>query len=75
MYIYSSISDSSKKWQAKADLLTRLESQVKSMKESFDSKERLLLEERDRAIEAQKYDQLHETNVTCSYQVKVHFIW
>ncbi|KAJ4936739.1 hypothetical protein JOQ06_001325 [Pogonophryne albipinna] len=54
-------SDSSKKWQAKADLLTRLESQVKSMKESFDSKERLLLEERDRAIEAQKaaVDKLH----------------
>ncbi|XP_063741166.1 leucine-rich repeat and coiled-coil domain-containing protein 1 isoform X2 [Eleginops maclovinus] len=54
-------SDSSKKWQAKADLLTRLESQVKSMKESFDSKERLLLEERDKAIEAQKaaVDKLH----------------
>ncbi|KAF3858053.1 hypothetical protein F7725_011254 [Dissostichus mawsoni] len=50
-----------RKWQAKADLLTRLESQVKSMKESFDSKERLLLEERDRAIEAQKaaVDKLH----------------
>lgn len=50
------ISDSSKKWQEKADLLTRLESQVKRMKENFDSKERLLLEERDKATEAQKYD-------------------
>ncbi|TNN55443.1 Leucine-rich repeat and coiled-coil domain-containing protein 1 [Liparis tanakae] len=46
--------DSSKKWQAKADLLTRLENQVKRMKENFDSKERLLLEERDKATEAHK---------------------
>uniref|UniRef100_A0A3Q3KYX7 Leucine-rich repeat and coiled-coil domain-containing protein 1 n=1 Tax=Mastacembelus armatus TaxID=205130 RepID=A0A3Q3KYX7_9TELE len=48
-------SDSSKRWQEKADLLTRLESQVKRMKENFDSKEHLLLEERDKATEAQKY--------------------
>ncbi|KAL6103996.1 lrrcc1 [Pungitius sinensis] len=47
-------SDSSKQWQAKADLLTRLENQVKRMKENFDSKERLLLEERDKATEAHK---------------------
>ncbi|XP_042353819.1 leucine-rich repeat and coiled-coil domain-containing protein 1 isoform X2 [Plectropomus leopardus] len=47
-------SDSSKKWQAKAELLTRLESQVKRMKENFDSKERSLLEERDKATEAHK---------------------
>ncbi|XP_036940330.1 leucine-rich repeat and coiled-coil domain-containing protein 1 isoform X2 [Acanthopagrus latus] len=47
-------SDSSKKWQEKADLLTRLESQVKRMKDNFDSKERLLLEERDKATEAHK---------------------
>nr|XP_020490923.1 leucine-rich repeat and coiled-coil domain-containing protein 1 [Labrus bergylta] len=47
-------SDSSKKWQEKAGLLTRLESQVKRMKENFDSKEQLLLEERDKATEAQK---------------------
>ncbi|XP_059200121.1 leucine-rich repeat and coiled-coil domain-containing protein 1 [Centropristis striata] len=47
-------SESSKKWQAKADLLTRLESQVKRMKENFDSKERSLLEERDKAADAQK---------------------
>lgn len=47
-------SESSKKWREKADLLTRLETQVKRMKENFDSKERLLLEERDKATEAQK---------------------
>ncbi|XP_041805176.1 leucine-rich repeat and coiled-coil domain-containing protein 1 [Chelmon rostratus] len=54
-------SDSSKKWQEKADLLTRLESQVKRMKENFDSKERLLLEERDKTAEAHKaaVDRLH----------------
>uniref|UniRef100_A0A3Q3EDT7 Leucine rich repeat and coiled-coil centrosomal protein 1 n=1 Tax=Kryptolebias marmoratus TaxID=37003 RepID=A0A3Q3EDT7_KRYMA len=44
--------DSRKKWQEKAELLTRLESQVKRTKESFDSKERLLLEERDKVTEA-----------------------
>lgn len=48
--------DSSKKWQEKADLLTQLESQVKLMKENFDAKERLLLEERQKATEAHKYD-------------------
>uniref|UniRef100_UPI003AABFE1F leucine-rich repeat and coiled-coil domain-containing protein 1 n=1 Tax=Centroberyx gerrardi TaxID=166262 RepID=UPI003AABFE1F len=47
-------SASNKKWQEKADLLTRLESQVKRMKENFDSKERLLLEEREKATEAHK---------------------
>lgn len=46
---------SNKKWQDKADLLTRLESQVKRMKEGFDSKESLLLEERDKASQAHKY--------------------
>nr|XP_040027527.1 leucine-rich repeat and coiled-coil domain-containing protein 1 [Gasterosteus aculeatus aculeatus] len=57
-------SDSSKKWQAKADLLTRLESQVKRMKENFDSKERLLLEERDKATEAHKasVEKLHRVD-------------
>lgn len=50
------IRDSSKKWQEKADLLTQLESQVKCMKENFDAKERLLLEERQKATEAHKYD-------------------
>ncbi|XP_058504242.1 leucine-rich repeat and coiled-coil domain-containing protein 1 isoform X2 [Solea solea] len=47
-------SDSSAKWKGKAELLTRLESQVKRMKENFDSKECLLLEERDKATEAHK---------------------
>ncbi|KAM4552463.1 leucine-rich repeat and coiled-coil domain-containing protein 1 [Odontesthes bonariensis] len=47
-------SDSSERWQEKAELLTRLESQVKRMKENFDSKERLLLEERDKATQAHK---------------------
>ncbi|XP_028988510.1 leucine-rich repeat and coiled-coil domain-containing protein 1 [Betta splendens] len=46
--------DSSKKWQEKADLLSLLENQVKRMKENFDSKERLLLEEKDKAREAHK---------------------
>ncbi|XP_054481090.1 leucine-rich repeat and coiled-coil domain-containing protein 1 [Anoplopoma fimbria] len=57
-------SDSSKKWQAKADLLTRLENQVKRMKENFDSKERLLLEERDKATEANKaaVEKLHSVD-------------
>lgn len=53
--VLSLSSASSKKWQEKADLLTRLESQVKRMKENFDSKERLLLEERDKATESHKY--------------------
>ncbi|XP_008332751.1 leucine-rich repeat and coiled-coil domain-containing protein 1 isoform X1 [Cynoglossus semilaevis] len=46
--------DSNTKWQEKTDLLTQLESQVKRMKENFDSKERLLLEEKDKATEAHK---------------------
>uniref|UniRef100_A0A665X541 Leucine-rich repeat and coiled-coil domain-containing protein 1 n=1 Tax=Echeneis naucrates TaxID=173247 RepID=A0A665X541_ECHNA len=57
-------SDSSKKWQEKAELLTRLESQVKRMKDNFDSKERLLLEERDKATEAHKaaVEKLHSVD-------------
>lgn len=50
----SSVSDSKKKWQEKAELLARLENQVKRTKEGFDSKERLLLEERNKATEAHK---------------------
>ncbi|KAM9789409.1 leucine-rich repeat and coiled-coil domain-containing protein 1 [Neosynchiropus ocellatus] len=46
--------DSRKKWQEKGVLLGQLESQVKRMKESFDSKEILLLEERNKASEAHK---------------------
>uniref|UniRef100_A0A672GRF9 Leucine-rich repeat and coiled-coil domain-containing protein 1 n=1 Tax=Salarias fasciatus TaxID=181472 RepID=A0A672GRF9_SALFA len=41
-------------WQDKADLLTRLESQVMRMKDNFDSKERQLLEEREKAAEAHR---------------------
>lgn len=55
VFCFSLFRDSSKKWQEKADLLTQLESQVKRMKENFDSKERLLLEERDKAKQANKY--------------------
>uniref|UniRef100_A0AAV2JRR0 Leucine-rich repeat and coiled-coil domain-containing protein 1 n=1 Tax=Knipowitschia caucasica TaxID=637954 RepID=A0AAV2JRR0_KNICA len=47
-------SESSKKWRDKAELLTLLETQVKRMKENFDSKEKLLLEECNKATEAQK---------------------
>ncbi|KAJ8272776.1 hypothetical protein GJAV_G00093310 [Gymnothorax javanicus] len=42
------------KWQAKADLLSRLEQQVKRTKEGFDAKEKAVLEERDRAAQAQR---------------------
>uniref|UniRef100_A0A674ANY8 Leucine-rich repeat and coiled-coil domain-containing protein 1 n=1 Tax=Salmo trutta TaxID=8032 RepID=A0A674ANY8_SALTR len=52
--VKAAFSVSNKKWQDKADLLTRLESQVKRMKEGFDSKESLLLEERDKASQAHK---------------------
>ncbi|CAL8344197.1 unnamed protein product [Merluccius merluccius] len=57
-------SSSNKKWQEKAGLLTRLEGQVKRMKDNFDSKERLLLEDRDKAAEAHKaaVDQLHNVD-------------
>lgn len=48
-------SSSIKKWQEKTELLTRLEGQVKRMKDNFESKERLVLEERDKAAEAHKY--------------------
>ncbi|KAL2097658.1 hypothetical protein ACEWY4_006865 [Coilia grayii] len=43
---------SNNKWQEKAGLLTRLETQVKRMKENFDLKEKTLLEERDNALQA-----------------------
>ncbi|XP_023671945.1 leucine-rich repeat and coiled-coil domain-containing protein 1 isoform X1 [Paramormyrops kingsleyae] len=38
-----------RKWQDKAELLTRLESQVRRMKENFDIKEKVLMEEKERA--------------------------
>uniref|UniRef100_A0A8C7X3F4 Leucine-rich repeat and coiled-coil domain-containing protein 1 n=1 Tax=Oryzias sinensis TaxID=183150 RepID=A0A8C7X3F4_9TELE len=43
-----------RRWQEKEELLTQLEVQVKRMKENFDSKERQLLEERDKAADAHK---------------------
>uniref|UniRef100_A0A8C7NNH5 Leucine-rich repeat and coiled-coil domain-containing protein 1 n=1 Tax=Oncorhynchus mykiss TaxID=8022 RepID=A0A8C7NNH5_ONCMY len=57
--VKAAFSVSNKKWQDKADLLTRLESQVKRMKEGFDSKESLLLEERDKASQAAVVEKLH----------------
>lgn len=36
--------------------MTQLESQVKRMKEKFEAKERLLLEERNKATDAQRYE-------------------
>ncbi|KAK9979303.1 hypothetical protein ABG768_012739 [Culter alburnus] len=55
---------SSKKWQEKAELLNRLESQVKRMKDGFDSKERTLLEERDKASQAHRaaVEKLHSVD-------------
>ncbi|XP_066480968.1 leucine-rich repeat and coiled-coil domain-containing protein 1 [Tiliqua scincoides] len=43
-----------KKWQDKGGLLSRLETQVKQMKENFDIKEKQLIEERDKSLQAQK---------------------
>uniref|UniRef100_A0A4W3I6F1 Leucine-rich repeat and coiled-coil domain-containing protein 1 n=1 Tax=Callorhinchus milii TaxID=7868 RepID=A0A4W3I6F1_CALMI len=42
-----------KKWQDKAELLTKLEIQVKQMKENFDANEKKLVEERNKALQAQ----------------------
>uniref|UniRef100_A0A672N9J1 Leucine-rich repeat and coiled-coil domain-containing protein 1 n=1 Tax=Sinocyclocheilus grahami TaxID=75366 RepID=A0A672N9J1_SINGR len=55
---------SSKKWQEKAELLNRLESQVNRMKEGFDSKERTLIEERDKASQAHRaaVEKLHSVD-------------
>ncbi|XP_072426412.1 leucine-rich repeat and coiled-coil domain-containing protein 1 [Chiloscyllium punctatum] len=47
-------SAASEKWQNKAEVLTKLETQVKQMKETFDAKERKLVEERDKALKAKK---------------------
>ncbi|NWI11937.1 LRCC1 protein, partial [Crypturellus soui] len=43
-----------KKWQGKGELLKDLEVQVKQMKESFDTKEKKLIEERNKSLQAQK---------------------
>lgn len=43
-----------KKWQDKGGLLSKLEAQVKQMKENFDIREQQLREERDKSLQAQK---------------------
>uniref|UniRef100_A0A8D0C0R4 Leucine-rich repeat and coiled-coil domain-containing protein 1 n=1 Tax=Salvator merianae TaxID=96440 RepID=A0A8D0C0R4_SALMN len=43
-----------KKWKDKGGLLSKLEAQVKQMKENFDLKEKQLVEERDKSLQAQK---------------------
>ncbi|XP_077208119.1 leucine-rich repeat and coiled-coil domain-containing protein 1 isoform X2 [Paroedura picta] len=43
-----------KKWQDKGGLLSKLEAQVKQMKDNFDIKEKHLTEERDKSLQAQK---------------------
>ncbi|RVE62063.1 hypothetical protein OJAV_G00176970 [Oryzias javanicus] len=52
--VTASYRDSSRRWQEKEELLSQLEVQVKRMKEHFDSKERHLLEEKERATEEHK---------------------
>ncbi|XP_051879155.1 leucine-rich repeat and coiled-coil domain-containing protein 1 [Pristis pectinata] len=61
-----------KKWQDKAEILTILETQVKHMKESFDAKERKLVEERDKALEAQKAaaEKLHSMDDAFRHQLE-----
>ncbi|XP_074672684.1 leucine-rich repeat and coiled-coil domain-containing protein 1 isoform X1 [Strix aluco] len=51
-----------KKWQGKGELLSQLEVQVKQMKESFDSKEKKLIEERNKSLQTQRIavEKLHE---------------
>eukprot|EP00076_Gallus_gallus_P018311 XP_015138334.1 leucine-rich repeat and coiled-coil domain-containing protein 1 isoform X2 [Gallus gallus] len=43
-----------KKWQGKDELLSQLEVQVKQMKEGFDMKEKKLIEERNKSLQAQR---------------------
>ncbi|NXY45159.1 LRCC1 protein, partial [Ceuthmochares aereus] len=49
-------------WQGKGELLSRLEVQVKQMKENFDIKERKLIEERNKSLQTQRIavEKLHE---------------
>lgn len=44
-----------KKWQGKDELLSQLEVQVKQMKEGFDMKEKKLIEERNKSLQAQRW--------------------
>ncbi|XP_072461089.1 leucine-rich repeat and coiled-coil domain-containing protein 1 isoform X2 [Notamacropus eugenii] len=48
---YSAIN---KKWKDKGELLSGLEAQVKQMKEKFETKEKKLIEERDKSLQNQK---------------------
>ncbi|KFQ12304.1 Leucine-rich repeat and coiled-coil domain-containing protein 1, partial [Leptosomus discolor] len=43
-----------KQWQGKGELLSHLEVQVKQMKESFDIKEKQLIEEKNRSLQTQR---------------------
>ncbi|XP_071660073.1 leucine-rich repeat and coiled-coil domain-containing protein 1 isoform X2 [Patagioenas fasciata] len=43
-----------KKWQGKGELLSQLEVQVRQMKESFDIKEKKLIEERNKSLQTQR---------------------
>lgn len=58
IFFFFCTSEAIKKWQEKTDFLTQLESQVKRMKEKFEAKERLLLEERNKATDAQRYERI-----------------
>ncbi|NWW50876.1 LRCC1 protein, partial [Pedionomus torquatus] len=51
-----------KKWQGKGELLSQLEVQVKQMKESFDIKEKKLIEDRNKSLQTQRIalEKLHE---------------
>ncbi|XP_030071942.1 leucine-rich repeat and coiled-coil domain-containing protein 1 [Microcaecilia unicolor] len=62
--IRQAYSTMNKKWQDKAGLLTHLETQVRQMKENFDAKEKKLIEERDRSLQAQKIavEKLHSVD-------------
>ncbi|XP_054023335.1 leucine-rich repeat and coiled-coil domain-containing protein 1 [Dryobates pubescens] len=51
-----------KRWQGKGELLSQLEVQVKQMKESFDIKEKKLIEERNKSLQTQRIavEKLHK---------------
>ncbi|KAF4797988.1 Leucine-rich repeat and coiled-coil domain-containing protein 1 [Turdus rufiventris] len=51
-----------KRWQGKGELLSKLEVQVKQMKENFDFKEKKLIEERDKSLQTQRIavEKLHK---------------
>jgi hypothetical protein len=42
------------KWQERSELIGRLEQEVKEMRNQFDTKEKKLTEEKDKAIKAGK---------------------